>query len=83
MFLSDTQVRELTKRQRPAAQARVLVHLGIPFLRRPDGTLVVLAIHVQPKATTSLNYGCENDQTFIAAPHAPQARGVLLCRQES
>jgi hypothetical protein len=55
MFLSDTQVRELTKRQRPAAQARVLVHLGIPFLRRPDGTLVVLAIHVQPKATTAQN----------------------------
>ena len=50
MFLTETELAALTKRQRPSAQARVLVHLGVPFLTRPDGTLVVLAAHVQPEA---------------------------------
>lgn len=53
MFLTETELEQLTNRQRPSAQARVLVHLGIPYLERPDGSLVVLAAHVQPEAKTT------------------------------
>lgn len=42
MILSDTELRAVTKRDRPSAQARVLRLLGIPFKFHPtDGGLVV------------------------------------------
>ena len=47
MLLTPEQVQELTGRKRPGWQARVLEHMGIPFRRRPDGTLAVLTIHVE------------------------------------
>jgi len=40
--LSPAELRDYTGRRRSDAQARVLEHMGIPFTRRPDGTLVVL-----------------------------------------
>ena len=40
--LSPTELREYTGRRQNNAQARVLEHMGVPFTRRPDGTLVVL-----------------------------------------
>jgi hypothetical protein len=39
-------LKTLTDRERPSAQARVLVRLGIPHRRRPDGSLIVLRCHV-------------------------------------
>ena len=47
MILTPEEVRELTSRTRPAWQARVLDHLAIPYRRRPDGSLVVLRVHVE------------------------------------
>lgn len=47
MILTADEVAELTRRARPTWQARVLDHLGIPYRRRPDGTLVVLKAHVE------------------------------------
>ncbi len=41
-FLTDDEVRELTHRERPAAQARALDAVGIPYRRRLDGTLLVI-----------------------------------------
>lgn len=41
-FLADDEVRELTHRERPAAQARALDAVGIPYRRRLDGTLLVI-----------------------------------------
>lgn len=47
MFLSPDEIEALTDRHRPGWQARQLDHLGIPYRRRTDGTLVVLRIHVE------------------------------------
>lgn len=42
VLLSSEELRELTRRDRPAAQARVLRALGVPFRAHPaDGVLLV------------------------------------------
>lgn len=40
-WLSDDEVVDATRRKQPSAQARVLTGWGVPFRRRPDGTLLV------------------------------------------
>lgn len=46
IVLTPREVEALTLRQRPGWQARILAKLGIPYRRRPDGTLLVLRVHV-------------------------------------
>lgn len=46
MILSPASLRELTDARRSDAQARELVHMGIPYKTRRDGTLVVLEADV-------------------------------------
>jgi hypothetical protein len=46
MFLSKDELVALTGRRRPKAQARALTGMGIPYRRRPDGSPVVLRIHL-------------------------------------
>jgi hypothetical protein len=41
LWLSDAEVADATRRTYPAAQGRVLKAWGVPFQRRPDGTLQV------------------------------------------
>lgn len=41
-WLSDDELADATRRRQPAAQARVLTRWGVPFRRRPDGTLLVV-----------------------------------------
>jgi hypothetical protein len=54
--LSRAELASLTGKVRPSAQARVLDGLRIPYKRRPDGprkkpgTLLVLRVHVDPRA---------------------------------
>ena len=45
IYLTDDELRELTKRQRPSAQRRVLRSMGIESKLRADGSLVVLRAH--------------------------------------
>lgn len=40
-WLTDDELREATCRRQPSAQARALQRMGVSFLRRPDGTLLV------------------------------------------
>lgn len=47
MILSEQELRTLTGKQRPSAQARVLDRLAIPYRTRPDGTLVVIRASVE------------------------------------
>ncbi|NMF99549.1 DUF4224 domain-containing protein [Aromatoleum toluolicum] len=47
MFLNAQEVRDLTGRQRVTAQAKALDSMGIPYRRRPDGTLAVLRTAVE------------------------------------
>lgn len=47
MNLSPQELIDLTQRERPSAQRKVLEHLGIPSRARPDGTLLVLRSDVQ------------------------------------
>lgn len=49
MILTPEQLEQLTGRHRPGWQARVLDGMDppIPYRKRPDGTLVVLRIHVE------------------------------------
>ena len=46
-FLTREEVRELTGRQKYAAQARALRAMGIEFRHRADGTLAVLRGHIE------------------------------------
>lgn len=46
MLLSTIELRELTGKKIPAAQARALNFMGIEYRRRPDGTLAVSRAHV-------------------------------------
>jgi hypothetical protein len=41
LWLSETELRDATRRRQPAAQARVLQTWHVPYERRPDGTLLV------------------------------------------
>jgi hypothetical protein len=52
MILNRDDLVELTQRQKPSAQARVLEALGINYKRRPDGSLVVFIqdIHAPTQA---------------------------------
>ncbi len=40
-WLTDEEVADATRRRRPSRQAEVLRQIGVPFQRRPDGTLLV------------------------------------------
>lgn len=41
LWLSDDELVDATHRKQPARQAKVLDAMGIPYQRRPDGTLLV------------------------------------------
>lgn len=40
-WLTDDEVADATRRRQPFRQAQVLTQMGVPFQRRPDGTLLV------------------------------------------
>jgi hypothetical protein len=42
LWLNDAELADLTHKAKPSAQARALQAMGIPYTKRPDGTLVVL-----------------------------------------
>jgi hypothetical protein len=46
IVLSEQEIADITARVRATAQTRQLTHLGIPWERRTDGSLVVLRAHV-------------------------------------
>ena len=46
MFLTRDEVKEMTGKQKCAAQAKVLNSMGIAHKVRPDGTVLVLRSHV-------------------------------------
>lgn len=47
VILTAEEVRELTGRVRPGWQARELKHLGIPYKRRSDGSILVLSVDLK------------------------------------
>jgi hypothetical protein len=47
IVLSEQELVELTKKERPSAQARVLDFMGIRYRPRPDGSIVVMRIHAE------------------------------------
>jgi len=47
MFLTATELRELTGRTQKGAQAEALRQMGIEHKMRPDGTVAVLRAHVE------------------------------------
>lgn len=46
-FLTDSEIKDLTRRTRRDAQVRVLRFMGIAHRLRPDGTVAVLRGHVE------------------------------------
>ena len=50
IFLTKTEIRELTRKIHHAAQARTLAEMGIRFMLRPDGSPVVLHSALQESA---------------------------------
>lgn len=40
-WLSDDELRDATRRRKFCAQAKALERMGVPFVRRPDGSLLV------------------------------------------
>lgn len=49
MFLSTSDLEQLTGYQKPSAQARWLGQVGIPFLKGGDGKLKVLRLAVEQR----------------------------------
>lgn len=47
IVLTEEELVELTQKERPSAQARVLDFMGIRYRPRPDGSLAVMRIHVE------------------------------------
>lgn len=47
--LSKDDLKELTHKVKPSAQEKVLRHMGIDFMKRPDGSLAVLPNVLEPK----------------------------------
>jgi hypothetical protein len=45
--LSEAEIQELTGKLRSKAQAAVLRYIGYPYKVRPDGSLIVLRVHVE------------------------------------
>lgn len=55
LALSKNEVNRITGYARPTKQLEVLKLLGIPALRRPDNTVLVLRMHcIHPAATTTV-----------------------------
>lgn len=46
IVLSAVELQELTLKPTPGRQRRVLDYVGIPYKVRPDGSLIVLRVHV-------------------------------------
>ena len=70
-WLSDSEVKDVTHRRQPAAQARVLQSWGVTFRRRPDGTLLVS----REEATSRLAPGSWPDEIsrqVIDQPETPE-----------
>jgi hypothetical protein len=53
LVLSDEELRDLTRKVRADGQARVLKALGLTYGIRPDGSLVVLRVHLEEKLNPS------------------------------
>ncbi len=47
LLLTRDELKELTGRTRPKAQARVLMSMGIEHRVRPDGSILVLRVHLE------------------------------------
>jgi len=47
MILTEEEIIEITERKQYTQQAKILRFLGITFMPRPDGSLVVLKMHVE------------------------------------
>lgn len=69
MILTKAELAELTGKVRLSAQARVLDALGIPYRRRPDGTIVVFR--------ESVIYAPSEKRPTPPRLRLPEARGVL------
>jgi hypothetical protein len=69
MILSKAELADLTGKVRLSAQARVLAALGIPYRRRPDGTIVVFR--------DSLSHAPEKERPPPPRLRLPEARRVL------
>lgn len=52
MILSADELRELTGKTRSDAQARELDHLGIPYKKRRDDSIVVLRFDLERRTIT-------------------------------
>ena len=55
MFLSEPQLCTLTRKKHSNAQALVLNALGINYIKRPDGSLIVSELYVQQLLGVEVN----------------------------
>lgn len=53
--LSTSEVNRITGYTRPTKQLQVLKFLGVPALRRPDNTVLVLRMHCIHPTTTAVS----------------------------
>ena len=75
MLLTTDELRSLTNRTQPAAHARVLARLGVPFHRHPfDGTLVVVRTAVERVLGASVTNN-EQPEVFDVNLEAIRAHG--------
>lgn len=70
-WLTDAELRDATHRTMPSAQARVLAGWGVRFVRRPDGTLLVIRA-----ALESALAGAAQNAADQSPAGAPSANGI-------
>ena len=78
-WLSDSEVKDVTHRRQPAAQARVLQSWGVTFRRRPDGMKCSYFLAAGLAIFRSLP--AEITQK-LQAP-APQAKAIVFAIKEA
>ena len=74
LTLTQAELKELTGKERPTAQARQLRVWAVPFKLRSDGSLAVLRVHV--------TYETEEKEPPSPTVRSPKARRVLPRKEQ-
>lgn len=69
MFLTAAQIRELTGKVKPSAQAKCLRGMGIEFAIRADGTLVVMTRAVEQRLGVGVTKTAKEQEPDFGALH--------------
>jgi hypothetical protein len=68
IVLTKEELGELTGKERPSAQVRALGRMGIPHRTRPDGSPVVLRVHLEMTEAAYYEGGSDRGDGRLLVP---------------